>query len=462
MWPLVCFSLVVAQSTAGGAGGDKLVTTTGYVDSRTTEAATVLDGAPALTELAEANVQVKVTPSPKFTVFGDASLYWQGAWFIHGGNRDVPQYRPTVVLSELYVDAPLQDGFRVVVGKKRIVWGAGLSFNPTDALNPPKDPTDPTFQRAGAWLGEVEWGFERVALSLVTAAKVTRQYAGLPTGLVTYPPNATYESTKGWAADDRDDLAHFAFAGRLYLLLADTDVNVSYSFSNVYNDAFANKSRVGLSLSHVFGALETHVEAVGYGGSARVEANPVCLSAAGLCVAKGVSLVTRPELDASWFNGRVLVGGRYQFDDNGFASLEYYYNGEGHSRSGFERLATLARVAPALLQQAIAGSGDPGTPQKFSFEPLRRHYLVATYSKPQIFDDFTVNASALVGLEDLSMQLVPQVQWAPKEWLQVTLAVYVPLGGVASWGVKIGDATFGEFTLSGFGTRVLGQARVFF
>lgn len=60
------------------------------------------------------------------------------------------------MLSEAYLDAPLQDGFRLLLGKKRIVWGAGLAFNPTDVLNPPKDPTDPTFQRAGAWLAQAE------------------------------------------------------------------------------------------------------------------------------------------------------------------------------------------------------------------------------------------------------------------------------------------------------------------
>ena len=448
MLPLACLAMVLADSS--------MVTTTGYVDSRTTAAQTLAAGAPGLTELAEANVQLKVTPHEKLTVFADASLFWQRAWFIHGGDRDQPEYRPTVVLSEAYLDAPLLDGFRLLVGKKRIVWGAGLAFNPTDALNPPKDPTDPTFQRAGAWLGQAEWGFERAALSLVVAGRATRQYAGLPTGLVVYPQRPTAEAVRGWVPDDRDDEAHFAFAGRLYVLIADTDVNVIYSFSNLYNDAFEDKSRLGLSLSHVFGALEVHGEATLYSGSARLEANVGCRPGS------GCALVARPELEGRWLNTRALVGGRYQFNDNGFLSFEYYYNGEGHSRAGFERLAALAKTAPAQLQQAVAGTSDPGTPQKFSFEPLRRHYAVLQYSKPQIFDDFTVSASALISLEDLSMQLVPQIGWAPKEWLQLTLAAYLPLSGVEARGVRIGERSYGEFALSPFGTRVLGQARVFF
>src|SRR3954466_10089030 len=109
-----------------------LVTTTGYVDSRTTGAWTQFDGAPGLTELLEGNVQVKLTPHEKVNFYTDTSLFWQGAWLIQGGQRDLPQYRPSVVVSELYADLPLQEHFRLLIGKKRIVWGAGMSFNPTD------------------------------------------------------------------------------------------------------------------------------------------------------------------------------------------------------------------------------------------------------------------------------------------------------------------------------------------
>lgn len=440
-----------------------MVTTTGYVDSRTTGAWTQVDGAPALTELGEANVQVKLTPHEKATFFADASLFWQGAWFIQGGEKDLAQYRPSVVLSEAYADLPLQDHFRLLIGKKRIVWGAGLSFNPTDMLNPAKDPTDPTFQRAGAWLTEAEWGFEKVALSAVVAGRATRQYAGLPTALVVYPENPSAEVDRGIATDDRDDEAHYVFTTRLYLLVKDIDINLIYGFSNLYNDAFKNKSRVGLSLSRVFGDVEVHGEAVLYTGSARVEANESCVGAPAQCLFRGIPVISRPHLDEGFLNTRALVGFRYQFGESGLFAAEYYFNGEGQDATGFRRLATLSLRNPGLAQQAIAGStNDPGTPQKFSLEALRRHYLVLQFSRPQLWDDWTISATALVGLEDLSMQLVPQVQWMPKEWLQLTVALYVPFAGVQGWGVQVGDTDYGQFSLSPFKTRVLVQARAFF
>jgi hypothetical protein len=442
-----------------------LVTTTGSVDLRTTSAWTQFDGAPALTVLGEANAQIKLTPHEKVTFFADTSLFWQGAWQIQGGEKDLAQYRPSVVISEAYADLPLQDHFRLLVGKKRIVWGSGLSFNPTDMLNPAKDPTDPAFQRAGAWLAEAEWGFEKVAISAVAAGKVTRQYAGLPTALVISPQFASAESVRGIATDDRDDEAHFVFNGRLYLLLGELDVNLIYGYSNLYADAFRTKSRGGISLSKVFGDFEVHAEVLLYTGSARVVVNEDCVDLPARCLFRGVPVATRPYLDSEWLNARAIFGMRYQFGDNGMFAVEYYYNGEGQDPEGFRKLATLMAQNPGLAQQAILGSSssaDPGAPQKFSLEALRRHYVTIQYSQPQFVDDWSVSATALIGLEDLSMQLVPQIQWAPAEWLQLTAALYVPVAGLDELNVKVGEAHYGQFTLSPFETRVLVSARAFF
>ncbi len=425
----------------------QVVQTTGYVDSRTTGAWTQVDGTPGLTELAEGNVQLKLTPHEKVKFFTDTSLFWQGAWLIQGGERELANYRPTVVVSELYADLPLQEHFRLVVGKKRIVWGSGMAFNPTDVLNPPKDPTDPTFQRAGAWLAEAEWGFEKVALSLVGAARATQQFAGLPTALV-YDKN------------DRAD--HYVFTGRLYVLLADIDVNLIYAFSNQYNDAFTNKSRFGVSLSRVFGSLEVHGEAMAYTGSSRVVANGACVENPLGCLNSGTPIVSRPDVDATYFNAQALLGARWQFDGGAMLSVEYYFNGEGHDAAGFRNLATLALKNPLLAQQAISGNVDPGSPQKFTLQALRRHYAALQASVPQLWDDWTISGAAIVGLEDLSMQLVPQVQWMPLEWLQLTAAAYIPIAGLTSEGVDVDGTTYGQFTLAPFQTRLMFQGRAFF
>lgn len=440
---LTLLALVLAQTP---------VNVTGYVDSRTTGAWTQFDGAPGLTELAEANAQLKLKPHERLTLYTDSSFFWQGAWFVQGGDRDLANYRPTVVLSEAYADWAAQDHFRLLVGKKRIVWGAGLAFNPTDVLNPPKDPTDPTSQRAGAWLAEAEWSFEKVALSFVGAGKVTRQFAGLPTGLVTYPE----------FAEGRDDEPHYVFAARLYLLLADVDLNLIYAFTNLYNDAFSNKSKVGLSLSRVFGQLEVHAEAMAYSGTSRVHVNASCVDQPAFCLFRGVPIILRPDLEATWFNAQALVGVRWQFDNGSLLGAEYYFNGEGQDRTGYRKLAQLVLQNPAVVQQQLAGATDPGTPQKFTLNALRQHYVIIQGSRPQLFDDWTLGGSVIVGLEDLSAQLVPQVQWQPLEWLQLTLAAYIPITGLDAEALEVDGVKYGQFTLSPFQTRVLFSGRAFF
>jgi len=442
-----------------------VVTPSLYVDSRTQGAWTQFDGAPGIVELAEANAQLKVQPLERLKFFTDTSAFWQGGWMVQGGEKDLAQYRPTFVVSEAYADWNPQDHFRVLVGKKRIVWGSGLAFNPTDALNPPKDPTDPTFQRAGAWLGELEWSFENVAVSLVAAGKVTRQYAGLPTALVISPSHASAEAVAGTVKDDRDDEAHFVFTGRLYLLLADIDVNLIYAYTNLYNDAFKNKSKAGLSLSRVFGGLEVHAEAMLYSGTSRVHVERSCINNPLTCVLLGKPIASRPDVDATWLNAQVLAGVRYQFEDNSTLGVEYYYNGEGQTRDGYRDVARLLLQNPAQAQAALSSaSNDPGTPQKFTLNGLRQHYLVLQGSRPQIFDDWTLSGSLILGLEDLSMQIVPQVQWQPFEWLQLTAAVYVPFRGLDAETVSVDDGAtkYGQFTLSPFQTRLLFQARAFF
>ena len=75
---------------------------------------------------------------------------------------------------------------------------AGKAFNPTDLLNVRKDPTDPTFQRAGAWLARVEAPFESSAFTLLFAPQVTQSAFGIPYGFLAYPE---------W--DKKDDQLHW-------------------------------------------------------------------------------------------------------------------------------------------------------------------------------------------------------------------------------------------------------------
>jgi hypothetical protein len=470
-------------------------TTTGYLDTRFSWAhvspvgLVPATGVPALANLSEGNMQVKLRYGPSLSAGADLSLFWQGAGFFRGvdaggeevelAERDVPLYRPSAVVGELFASWEAAPHLNLTLGKKRVVWGSGMAFNPTDLLNPPKDPTDPAGQRAGAWLARVELPFERFTVSLVGAAKVLRQYAGLPTSLLVYPDYPTVEAVRNPALDDRDEEAHWAAAARLYALVADTDVTLTYHFTHLYNDPFREKSRVGLSLSRVFGATEVHLEALAQRGSSRLYADPACTASTQAllgCAQSGIAPLSRTQVDDGGVRAKVLVGARYLFEDNAMLSAEYYFNGEGYSAREFadyvgllgQGQQLLAQLTPEQAEALTArlsptgASTDPGSPQKFTFEPLRRHYLFLQYSKPQVADDFTLGASAVVNLGDLSGQLIPQASWSAREWLTLSASAFIPLPGVKSLAPEVAGERITEASLSSSDWRAVLSARLFF
>lgn len=488
-------SLLLATAPAGTEASSELTaTTTGYVDTRFSWARVAsaglvpASGVPTLSNLSEGNMQVKLRYGEALSVGTDVSLYWQWAGRFQGVDaegrtvamepQDSPLYRPSTVVSELFAAWEASPHLHLTLGKKRVVWGSGLAVNPTDLLNPPKDPTDPAQQRAGAWLARVELPFERFTFSLVGAARATRQYSGLPTALLTYPAHPTSEAAAGQVPDDRDDEAHYAAAARLYALVADTDVTLTYHFTHLYNDAFRHKSRVGLSLSRVFGATEVHLEALSQTGSSRLYGEPLCamsVEALAGCTATQRAPAVRSRLEDGKWRPRVLVGARYLFEDSATLSAEYYFNGEGYHSEEFADyvglLNTVRRLQAVDPRQAAAvaraldatgASADPGAPRKFSFEPLRRHYLFISYSKPQVTDDFVLGASLVLNLADLSGQLSPQVSWSAREWLTLTASGFIPLPGVQSLATQVHGVPIPEGELAATDWRALLSARLFF
>ena len=487
----------VLPEVASGDTGERpeapllTMTATGFLDSRNTFTKVAVsrpmasDNQPSLANLSEANLQLKLQWQERAHGYADVSYIYQGGGWFYGRDaagekvrvaaHDVAALHPAALISELYGTLNIGEHVNLTLGKKRVVWGSGLAINPTDLLNPPKDPTDPTLQRAGSWLARAELPFDDFTLTLVGAAKVTRQYGGVPSAMVVYPDYAAAGQDAG------DKLAHYAVAARAYGLWRETDINLMYYLTNAYNDAFTNKSRVGLSLSHVFwNALELHVDGVAQRGSSRLyfgNLQPALL-------ATGDVASLRVHLNDADIRPKVLLGARYMWDDPGskpwsFAtkdatlSVEYYYNAEGYSASEFRDMGkalTLMRKAaamgvtipPSASLFSGPGSSDPGSPQKFAFEPLRRHYVFLSYMRPMVYDDFTVNAVVILGAEDWSGQFAPSVAWSAREWLSLTLAGFVALPGLSSQGLSVADRSYSEYGMAPTQWRAWLAARVFY
>jgi len=55
----------------------------------------------------------------------------------------------SLLVNELYTDLNFGDTFFIRLGKQRLKWGAGFVYNPSDPVNPPKDPTALRAEREG-------------------------------------------------------------------------------------------------------------------------------------------------------------------------------------------------------------------------------------------------------------------------------------------------------------------------
>lgn len=474
------------------------VTSTGFLDSRTTFGRVAVNrllpsnDLARLANLTEGNIQLKLHWAKSAMALVDASfLYQRGGMFlandgagnaVNPGDHDVPGLRPAAILSEMYATYEFGDHFNVTLGKKRVSWGSGLALSPADLLNPAKDPTDPTMQRAGSWLVRAEMPLDTFTFSLVAAGKVTRQFGGVPQSLVFYPDNVltpSYDASGTAGADGSDNRPHFALAARAYALLAETDINAFYYMTQMYNDAFEYKNRGGLSLSHVFfNAVELHMEGIVQQGSSKLYFDSKCVDG-GLtsvvgCLSQGSLPAERNKLADSDWRTKVLFGARYMFGDAASLTLEYYYNGEGYSPAEFDsymRGVDLRRQAAAqnlpiptnLLGNFGFAPSDPGSPQKFAFDPLRRHYALLSYQQAQIADDWTVMAVGILGLGDFSGTIAPQVLWSVREWLTLSVGAFVTLPGIASrGGITIGNEGFTEYNAQPSIFRAFGSGRLYF
>jgi hypothetical protein len=63
---------------------------------------------------------------------------------------------PTLLINELYTDVNFGDLLYLRVGKQRLKWGAGYVYNPSDPVNPPKDPTSTRSVREGVPAAKAE------------------------------------------------------------------------------------------------------------------------------------------------------------------------------------------------------------------------------------------------------------------------------------------------------------------
>ncbi|MBN1799490.1 MAG: hypothetical protein JW822_13025 [Spirochaetales bacterium] len=91
----------------------------------------------------------------------------------------------TFELNEAFLSVPLADFLFFTLGKKRLIWGTGLAYNPSDFINPPQDPLHPYEERQGVYSALLELFTEWLSITQAAVLYDNLEYFGYGTKLST-------------------------------------------------------------------------------------------------------------------------------------------------------------------------------------------------------------------------------------------------------------------------------------
>ncbi len=348
--------------------------------------------------LLDFNVTGKTEFSSYFRLQADIDLFARRSWNYQkrnlltrgietsqSGTEENPSYR--LALNEIYSNGEFQNGYQYTVGKKRIVWGTGFAANPTDLLNPTKNPLDPTYERRGAWLVQAENIQEKQALAVFLSPGVLENKNTIPTDVGTY------------ADADGKRRSHYLAGLRYYHLLGGADINVMLFRSERFKDEMSESWRAGASWSQYLTAiskqLEVHAEVLTQHGSVRPTAT-------------GESRLNSRDREF-----KTLLGLRYDFDNESSLVIEYLNQTDGDTIADLQtRLQNYQ-----LLLSRYASFSDLSLPVI-----VMRNMLYVNYQRYKFNEDTFLSWALAHNLHDHSGYQGPILQWTPNQTLALTLS----------------------------------------
>lgn len=294
-----------------------------------------------------------------------------------GSSRDARFY-------EAYGAWQAAPGVAVEAGKRTLRWGKAYAWSPVAFFERSKDPTDPEVSREG--------------FTLATAS-VVRSFSG-PLTTLSFTPVVLPTGrglNEGYGPGE-----HWNAGGRLYALVADTDIDVVYAARG------SRAPRAGVDFSRNLG---THLEI--HGEWAR-EAHS---------------------------HAAYVLGLRYLSEAQTTFIAEYFHNGAGHTRDEARRFFALAHAAaadpalrPIAAQAASAGFVGPN--------PMRE-YVYLRMSQPEPFGILylTPALTTIVNATDRSYTVIPELLYTRVTNLEMRLRLQVNRGArLTDFGEKAVDS----------------------
>lgn len=264
-------------------------------------------------------------------------------------------------LNQAFISVQFSDWLFFSLGKKRIVWGVAFVNNPSDFINPPKDPFNPEVEKRGVYCTDLELFTEWFSLHQVVVVYDNLEYFGYGTKLSTSS------------------------------LIPLTDLNLVFYYSE------NNKLNLGFSIDTmpffeipIFEDLAFHGEM----GFSQVSDTYV--------VNPWPVLERRPQRDDFYKN--FIIGLRYTFPvTDTMLIAEYYYLDDGYTKEELSDLITTGYIYDPNVQV------DPGS--------MVRHNLFISLLQPRLsinYNTFTdtllLSAAMLLNLLDASMLISGKIE----------------------------------------------------
>lgn len=296
---------------------------------------------------------------------------------------------------EAYLSLKPAPSFTVDAGKKTLKWGKGYIWNPAAFLDRVKSPEDPALALEGF---------------TVLSADYIRTFGG-PLQVMSVTP--VLLPVFGDLNQGFGKRGHLNVAGKLYLLLLDTDIDIMFLAGG------SRPARFGVDFSrNLRSNLEVHGE---------VTLVPNDLTAV---LEPADALVPREQPATN-----SVFGVRYLTEANTTYVVDYFHNGTGYTSAEMETFFELTERA----YEFPAGSGDQRLLTLASrasdagygrMNPMR-NYLYGRVNQPDAFDILylTVGAGAIVNVDDGSYSLLPELQYRPTENLELRSVANIQRGG---------------------------------
>jgi hypothetical protein len=323
----------------------------------------------------------------------------------------------TTTVYEAFLSVKPAPSLTIDAGKKTLKWGKGYAWNPVAFVDRPKNPDEPDLNLEGF---------------VVASADYIRSFSG-PLKTLSITPVLVPVSKN--VNDDFGTANHLNTAGKVYLLLYDTDVDF------LFLTGASKPSRIGMDFSrNITTNLEVHGELASINDFTR-----------SYIAADGNAHQTVYDA-TSW-----LIGLRYLTEKDTTYIVEYYRNGTGFTEQEMQDYFTFVHSAydsyllsanDMLLQKAASV-----TETNYGSPNAGREYLYLRVSQKDPFDIlyWTPALTAIINVEDKSYSLSPEVTYTGVTNLELRIKGTVLAGDQLS-----------EFGEKPYGYRVEMRARYYF